>query len=146
MFDIERPFKRLVQHFIYRTFYGAGNDGGDLQFGIPILLGVLSTPSAFSSILLLGKYWTLGFLFGKQAINVYRVSIPDEYFFIVYSMAITGAIVILKWDRLFPGRQDYDNLAPLPLSTRQIFLSSLLALLFLAVLFKTSGTLFSASR
>src|SRR5262249_45518829 len=44
-------------------------------------------------------------------------------------------VVILKWDRLFPDRQDYDNLAVLPISTKQIFGSSLLALLFLATLF-----------
>src|ERR1044071_1935832 len=70
-----------------------------------------------------------------QFFDVYRASVPDEYFFIVYSMVITGAVVILKWERLFPDSQDYDNLAILPISTKQIFGSSLLAFLFLATWF-----------
>ncbi len=135
MYDLEIPFHRLVHHFIKRIFYGAG-EGDELQFGIPALLGVLSTPSAFGAIELMNKYSTLFlYLMRHQFFDVYRASVPDEYFFIAYSMVITGAVVILKWDRLFPDRQDFDNLAVLPISTRQIFGSSLLALLFLATLF-----------
>lgn len=135
MYDLERPLHRLIHHFVKRIFHGAG-EGDDLQFGIPALLGILSTPSAFGSIALLGKYSSLKlFLLGLPWFDVYRASIPDEYFFIVYSMVVTGAVVVLRWDRLFPDRQDYDNLAVLPISTRQIFLASLSAMLFLAALF-----------
>jgi hypothetical protein len=135
VFDLERPFNRLVHHFVVRIFYGAG-EGDDLQFSIPALLGLLSVPSAFGAIQLLGKYSTLRlFLMGLNPLDVYRASIPDEYFFIVYSMVVTGSVVILKWDRLFPDRQDYDNLAILPLSARQNFVASLTALLLLAALF-----------
>jgi len=135
MYDLEQPFQRLVHHFIFRIFHGAG-EGDDLQFSIPALLGLLSTPSAFGAITLLNKYSTLLlFLTHRPAFDVYRASIPDEYFFIVYSMVVTGAVVILKWNRLFPDRQDYDNLAALPISIRQIFSANLLALLFLAGIF-----------
>src|SRR6185503_8925847 len=135
MLDLERPFHRLIHHFIYRAFHGAG-EGDELQFGIPALLGLLSTPAAFGSIALLNKYSTfLLYLTHRSFFDVYRASIPDEYFFIVYSMVITGAVVILKWDRLFPDRQDYDNLAVLPISGRQMFQANLIAILFLAVLF-----------
>jgi hypothetical protein len=135
LLDLERPFHRLVHHFVTRIFHGAG-DGDDLQFSIPALLGLLSAPSAFGAILLLNKYSTLRqFLMGIRDFDIYRAIIPDEYSFIVYSMVVTGAVVILKWDRLFPDRQDYDNLATLPLSTRQHFMASLIALLFLAALF-----------
>src|SRR4051812_26915272 len=135
MYDLEIPSHRLVHHFIKRIFYGAG-EGDDLQFGIPALLGLLSTPAAFGAITLLNKYSTLLlFLTNRPSFDVYRASVPDEYFFIVYSMVVTGAVVVLKWDRLFPDRQDYDNLAVLPLSTRRIFTSSLSALLFLTALF-----------
>ena len=121
MYDLEIPFHRLVHHFITRIFYGAG-EGDELQFGIPALLGLLSTPSAFGSIGLFTKYSTLTlFLLHRRFFDVYRASVPDEYFFIVYAMVITGAVVVLKWDRLFPDRQDYDNLAVLPISMRQIF-------------------------
>src|SRR5262245_62319507 len=105
MYDLERPFHRLVHHFITRIFHGAG-EGDELQFGIPALMGLLSVPAAFGSILLLNKYSTFGlFLRGRPAFDVYRASIPDEYFFIVYSMTITGAVIVLRWDRLFPDRQ-----------------------------------------
>lgn len=135
MYDLERPFHRLIHHYVVRIFHGAG-DGDDLQFSIPALLGLLSVPSAFAAINLLSKYSTLRlFLLGIQGFDVYRASVPDEYFFIVYSFVVTGAVVILKWDRLFPDRQDYDNLAALPLSARQNFIASLTALLFLASLF-----------
>jgi len=135
MYDLEVPFNRLVYHFVKRIFYGAG-EGDELQFGIPALLGLLSTPAAFGSISLLNKYSTLLlYLHGRRFFDVYRASVPDEYFFISYSMVITGAVVVLKWDRLFPDRQDFDNLAVLPLSMRQIFAASLAALLFLAALF-----------
>lgn len=117
-----------------RIFHGAG-EGDDLQFSIPALLGILSIPSAFGSIQLLGKYSTLMQFFTGIRLDVYRMSISDEYFFIVYSMVVTGAVVILKWDRLFPDRQDYDNLAVLPISGLQNFAASLFALLFLTSLF-----------
>src|SRR5262245_58600929 len=135
MLDLERPFHRLVHHFIFRIFHGAG-EGDELQFSIPALMGIISVPAAFFSISLFGKYSTLIlYLMGRPAFDVYRASIPDEHFFIVFSMTVTGAIVIAKWDRLFPDRQDYDNLAVLPVSTLQIFQAALAALLFLAALF-----------
>ncbi len=135
MYNPELPFHRLIHHFVTRIFYGAG-EGDELQFGIPALLGLLSTPAAFGAISLLNKYSTLLlYLTHRPAFDVYRASVPDEYFFIVYSMVITGGVVVLKWDRLFPDKQDYDNLAILPISTRRIFSSSLFALLFLTALF-----------
>jgi hypothetical protein len=135
MYNPEIPFHRLIYHFVTRIFYGAG-EGDELQFGIPALLGLLSTPSAFGAISLMNKYSTLLlYLTNRPFFDVYRASVPDEYFFIVYAMVITGGVVVLKWDRLFPDRQDYDNLAVLPLSTRKIFTSSLFALLFLTTLF-----------
>jgi hypothetical protein len=135
VFDLDRPFNRLIHHYVVRIFHGAG-EGDDLQFSIPALLGLLSVPSAFSAVLLLDKYSTLKmFLLGIRNFDPYRASIPDEYSFIVYSMFITGAVVILKWDRLFPDKQDYDNLASLPLSASHNFAASLAALLMLAALF-----------
>jgi hypothetical protein len=135
MFDLERPFHRLIHHFVERIFYGAG-EGDELQFGIPALLGILSVPSAFFSITLLSKYSTLRlYLMHQRVDDVYVASIPDEHFFIVYSMVVTAAVVILRWDRLFPDRRDFDNLAVLPISSRQIFGASLCAILFLAGIF-----------
>jgi hypothetical protein len=135
VFKLDEPFLRLIHHFVVRIFHGAG-EGDDLQFSIPALLGILSIPSAFGALQLLDKYSTLKhWLMGIRDFDVYRASLPDEYFFIVYSMVVTGAVIILKWDRLFPDRQDHDNLAVLPISGRRNFIASLAALLFLAGLF-----------
>ena len=135
MFKLDEPFSRLIQHYVIRIFHGAG-EGDDLQFSIPALLGILSIPSAFGALQLLDKYSTLKhWLMGIRDFDVYRASMPDEYFFIVYSMVVTGAIIIVKWDRLFPDRQDHDNLAVLPISGRRNFIASLASLLFLATLF-----------
>jgi hypothetical protein len=109
VFKLDEPFSRLIQHYVIRIFHGAG-EGNDLQFSIPALLGILSIPSAFGALQLLDKYSTLKhWLMGIRDFDVYRASMPDEYFFIVYSMVVTGAIIIVKWDRLFPDRQDHDN-------------------------------------
>ena len=62
------------------------------------------------------------------------VSLPDEYFFIVLSMTVSGAVAVWRWDAIFPDRRDYMNLVHLPISTRTIFLANLTAVLFLAVL------------
>jgi len=135
VFKLDEPFVRLIHHYVVRIFHGAG-EGDDLQFSIPALLGILSIPSAFGALLLLDKYSTLKhWLMGIRDFDVYRASLPDEYFFIVYSMVVTGAVILLKWDRLFPDRQDHDNLAVLPISGRRNFIASLAALLFLAALF-----------
>jgi len=56
---------------------------------------------------------------------------PDEYFFVVLSMTVTGAIAVWRWDAIFPDRRDYVNLAHLPISSRTIFLANLVAVLFL---------------
>src|SRR5262245_38154864 len=111
MYDLDKPFQRLIHHFISRTFQGAG-EGDDLRYGIPAFLGLLSTPSAFGAIALMNKYSSINLFVMRQSrrpFDVYRASVPDEYAFIVYSMVVTGAIIILKWDRLFPDKQDYDN-------------------------------------
>jgi hypothetical protein len=61
--------------------------------------------------------------------------VPDKYFFIVFSMAVTGVVAVLKWDRILPGRRDYENLAPLPISAWRIFGANLLAILIAALVF-----------
>ncbi len=57
---------------------------------------------------------------------------PDEYFFIVLSMVVTGAVAVWRWDSIFSDRRDYMNLVPLPISARVIFLANLTTILCLA--------------
>ena len=71
---------------------------------------------------------------GISSADVLQTAFPDEYFFIVLSMTVTGAVAVWRWDAIFPDRRDYINLVPLPIATRTIFSANLLAVLFLAAL------------
>ena len=130
----KRPFLLLVKHFAQRTV-GGSDTASDVDLSAGGMLALLAVPGAFTSLALMGKYSSLVQWLRGMHIDPYRVSIPDEYFFVVYSMAITGLVTLLRWDHLLPGRRDYANLAPLPLKLRSIFLANVVALASIAVVF-----------
>ncbi|MBZ5494371.1 MAG: hypothetical protein LAO76_25885 [Acidobacteriia bacterium] len=131
---LERPFWRLVAHFGMKLFSGDGEGG--LELGAGTVLALLAAPGAFISIMLLDKYsGLLRFLRGNHNFDPYATSIPDQYFFLTFSMAITGIVTVLKWDSIFPDRRDYMNLAPLPIATRRIFLANVTAIVLIAIAF-----------
>jgi hypothetical protein len=129
----QRPFWRMVYLFAARVFRGGGDsDAEGLDLGIGLVLTLLAMPGGFVSILLLNKYGTfLQWLRGATNVDPLLVALPDEYFFIVLSMTVTGAVAVWRWDAIFPDRRDYMNLIPLPISTRTIFFANLIAVLFL---------------
>jgi hypothetical protein len=132
----QRPFWRMVQLFVARIFRGGGDsDAEGLDLGVGLVLTLLALPGGFVSILLFEKYGTLlQWMRGATNMDPFASAIPDEYFFITLSMAVTGAVAVWRWDTIFPDRRDYMNLVPLPISTRTIFLANLVAVLFLVVL------------
>jgi hypothetical protein len=129
----QRPFWRMVQLFVARIFRGGGDsDTEGLDLGVGLVLTLLALPGGFVSILLFEKYGTLlQWMRGATNIDPFASAVPDEYFFITLSMAVTGAVAIWRWEAIFPDRRDYMNLVPLPVSTRTIFLANLVAVLFL---------------
>ena len=130
----ERPFGRLVQLFVERIFRGGGDtDAEGLDLGVGLVLTLLALPGGFVSILLFDKYGSLlQWLRGLTKVDVLLIALPDEYFFIVLSMTVTGAIAVWRWDAIFPDRRDYTNLAHLPISIRTIFFANLLAVVYLS--------------
>src|SRR5579864_5228450 len=132
----ERPFLRLVELFVARVFRGGGDsDAPGLDLGMGLILTLLAIPGGFVSLFLFDKYATLlQWLRGANFVDPLLVSLPDEYFFIVLSMTVSGAVAVWRWDAIFPDRRDYMNLVHLPISTRTIFLANLTAVLFLALL------------
>lgn len=132
-----RPFWRLVAHFGERLFSGSGDSGeGELSLGVGAVMALLATPGIFITVLLFGKYSsTIRFFRGGGPFDPYAQSLPDQYFYFAFSMAITGVVTALKWDSIFPGRRDYMNLAPLPIATRSIFLANIIAIVAIAVFF-----------
>lgn len=138
-----KPFLGLMRHFAQRAV-GASYTAGEVDLGIGGAFAILALPGAFTALALADKYGSLlQWLRGNLHFDPYRASISDEYFFIVYSMAVAGFVTILRWDHLLPGRRDFTNLAPLPLKLRTIFLANVSALAFVALLFAIDVNLFS---
>ena len=132
----EQPFGRLVKLFVERIFRGGGDtDAEGLDLGVGLVLTFLAMPGGFVSVFLFDKYGSLlQWLRGLGKVDPLQIAFPDEYFFIVLSMTVTGAVAVWRWDAIFPDRRDYMNLAHLPISSRTIFLANLTAVLFLLVL------------
>src|ERR1700719_971787 len=131
------PFGCLLRLFVTRLFHGGGEPGaGELALCIGVIVIMLAMPGVLVSLLMFEKYGSLiRFLRGNPVFDPYTATIPDEYFFLALSMAVTGAAALWRWDALFLDRRDYTNLVPLPLSLRAVFFANLSAILALAALF-----------
>jgi hypothetical protein len=140
-----RPFARLVHLFAFRVFHGSGEDSDDLDFSLGLIFTLLALPGGFSSLLLFNKYGTLlQWMRGDTNFDPMAAAMPDEYFFIVLSMVVAGAVAVWKWESIFPDRRDYMNLVPLPIGLGTIFLANLLALSLLAGLLALDVNAFSS--
>ena len=131
----ERPSFRLVRLFVDRIFHGGGDSAeDDLDFSLGLILSLLALPGGFYSIFLFDKYGSLlQWIRGQHGFDPLAAALPDEYFFIVLSMVVTGTVAVWRWDSIFPDHRDYANLVPLPISTRLIFLANLAAIVFLTL-------------
>jgi hypothetical protein len=130
------PFPLLVRLFVNRIVQG--NQGGedDLPLSLGLVLSLLAIPGGFISLFLFDKYGSfLQWLRGQPRFDPLVAAMPDEYFFIVLSMAVIGGVALWWWDSIFPDRRDFENLVPLPIPTYRIFLANGVALLLLAGLF-----------
>jgi hypothetical protein len=125
---------RLVRLFLDRTFHGGDESGaGEIDLSLGLVLTLLALPGALYSTLLFEKYSTLLlWMRGQQNFDPVAATVPDEYFFVVLSMVVTGVVAVWRWDSIFPDCRDYMNLVPLPISTRMIFLANLTAIFCLA--------------
>jgi hypothetical protein len=134
---LKTPFGCLLSLFVGRMFHGGGEPGAEeLDLGIGVMVVLLAMPGMLVSLLMFEKYGSLiRFLRGDGPFDRFKATIPDEYFFIVLSMAVTGAATVWRWDSIFLDRRDHANLMPLPISVRSVFFANLSAVLVLASLF-----------
>src|SRR5437899_9202104 len=97
---LERPFWRLVAHFGMRLFSGGGEGG--LELGVGAILALLASPGAFITILLLDKYsGLLRYFRGNRPFDAYASSLPDQSFFLTFSITITGIVTVLTRYSIF---------------------------------------------
>jgi hypothetical protein len=129
-----RSFPTLLRVFIGRVFHGGGDSGAsEMDVALGVVLILLALPGVMVSLLLFEKYGSLiRWMRGDGVFDPFTATIPDEYFFIVLSMVVTGAAAIWRWDALFLDRRDYTNIIPLPISLRRIFVGNFAAILLLA--------------
>ncbi len=121
------PFGVLLHHF-FQLFFDQESlsPQGDSTTSFSQILGLLAVPGAFFIIL----FWP--FAEPGWMLVIFR------YFFVSFSMIVTGFAVVFKWDALFPDRRDYLILNPLPLSRASLFgarvaaLSAFLCLILVA--------------
>jgi hypothetical protein len=133
----ERPFARLVRHFLVRLVR-SGEDAAssEVQLGAGALLGLLTVPGALTCFVLLDKYSSLLNWFRHRLQQDYFViSVSDKYLFIALAMGITGIVTVLKWDKILPDAQDYLNLAPLPIRPRTVLLANAAAIAIAVLVF-----------
>jgi hypothetical protein len=134
---VRTPFGCLLRIFVGRMFHGGGETGtGELGLGVGAVLILTAMPGLLVSLLMFEKYGSLiRWLRGDGAFDPFAATIADEYFFIVLSTSVTGAVALWHWDSIFLDRRDHSNLVVLPISLRTIFFASLAAVFALAVLF-----------
>ncbi|HKW32355.1 MAG TPA: hypothetical protein VJN92_05095 [Candidatus Acidoferrum sp.] len=129
----QTPFGCLVRLFVGRMFHGsASGDSGELDLGVGVIAILLVMPGMLVSLLMFEKYGSfIRFLRGAGAYDPFSATIPDEYFFLVLSMVVSGAAALWRWDNIFLDRRDFTNLVPLPIGLRSIFLANLCAIFVL---------------
>jgi hypothetical protein len=142
----EAPFLRLVRLFLGRILHSNGDsDDGELSFSAGLMLALLPLPGGFYAVFLFEKYSTLRlWMRGERLTDPLAATLPEEYFFIVLSMVVTGVLAVWRWESIFPDRRDYQNLVPLPLATAQIFLANMAAVSLLALVVGVDVNLGSA--
>jgi hypothetical protein len=130
------PFSCLLRLFLGRMFHGHADSGaGDLDLGVGVIVILLAMPGLLVSLLMFEKYGSfIRFLRGEGVYDPFTATIPDEYFFLVLSMVVSGAAALWRWDSIFLDRRDFMNLVPLPIGLRSIFLANLGAIFALVAL------------
>ena len=125
----------LVVHFFRRFF---DNDtlqvDGDTLTTVVRAISVVAAPGLVVAFFLQNQYWR----------SPLWSTITDQYFFILISFVVMGAVAIFEWEMLFPDRLDFLVLTPLSLKPLQLLAAKALALIAFLALFLVSCNFFGA--
>jgi hypothetical protein len=133
MRESRRVTRLLVDHFFRRFF---DNDtvqvDGDTQTTVVRAISIVAVPGLMIAFFLQNQYPSRS-LWG---------SIEDQYFFVLFSFAVMGAVSIFEWEMLFPDRLDFLILSPLSLKPMQMLAAKAAALIGFLALFLVGCNLF----
>lgn len=120
----------LTRHFFGRLFRNEVVDFEDqMKERLIAVLAVLAIIVFWSSEMLLFKY---------HFVPDTNVSWQEKTYILTLVMIIFGIVTLLEWDVLFPDRQDYLNLMPLPVRLRTVFFGKLASFILFIGLFSVA--------
>jgi hypothetical protein len=130
----------LSRHFFGRMFRNETVDFEDqMKERLIVALSLLAVFFAWSSELLLFKYH-----FVPDANRSWQ----EKNYIFTLMMLVFAVVTLLEWDVLFPDRQDFHNLTPLPVRLRTVFAAKLVSFvlfigMFSAAMMSVSSGLFA---
>ena len=129
----------LVRHFLDRFFnneMASSDDEGKTRLiqvacatGLPGLVAAMYLWPVYHDIFGLHRpYWA---------------QVGDHYFFVVYSMAVMGIIVVFEWDLFFPDLLDIFVLSSLPIKSGTLFLARIATVCIFVIGFLLNANILS---
>ncbi|MEO6816541.1 MAG: hypothetical protein ABI177_07550, partial [Edaphobacter sp.] len=116
----------LIVHFFRRFF-----DNDTIQVDGDTLTTVVRAVSAVAIPGLMVAFFLQNQYPGRSMWG----AIEDQYFFVLFSFVVMGAVSIFEWEMLFPDRQDFLILSPLSLKPKQMLGAKAIALTAFMTLF-----------
>jgi hypothetical protein len=125
------PQLELVRHFLSEQLANDLFSSDQVRRLVITVLAVLACVGPLIVRLYRAKYT---YLQGLDTGNLYLAAVrADRFFFISLSMIVAGLVAVIQWQGLFPSRQDYLALKPLPVRLYQVFVARFLSSLAIAV-------------
>jgi hypothetical protein len=132
MDDSTRITRTLVAHFFRRFF---DNDTvqveGDTLTTVVRALAIVMVPGIRVAFYLQNRYPASPWL-----------AMHDQYFFVLTSFVVMGAVSIFEWEMLFPDRFDFLVLSPLSVRPLQMLVAKAAALISFLALFLVASNAF----
>jgi hypothetical protein len=127
---------RILTHHFFRRFFDSDTVQveGETLTTVIRAIAIVTAPGLICAFFLQNQYP------GRSAWG----AIEDQYFFVLVSFLVMGAVSIFEWEMLFPDRPDFLILTPLPLKPLQIFAAKAAALIGFLAIFLVSCNLFGA--
>jgi hypothetical protein len=123
--ETHNPQFELLRHFLFQQQVHDFRASDQLRRLIVTVLAALGFAGPLIVCLYRPKY---AYLQGASTPDLYVSSVhADRLFFVSLSMITAGFITAIQWQNLFPSRQDYLILKPMPIRLFQVFLARFMA-------------------